>query len=114
MRSRAALVPLLAAACGRGDASPREQAAASRPTDTPPCEYAVKGSESSRDVCVALDTVRKLSGSLGAEAMEVVRRGDTLCVHTGPAGPAVDGEGRVSVVNGRVVALVLTDSTGCG
>lgn len=70
------------------------------------------GSDSAQAVCVA--THLRRAGEPPRRVFEVVRRGETICVHTGPGEPAgTDDEARVSVVRGRMVTIVQADSTGC-
>jgi hypothetical protein len=107
----------VAAACSRGDApktetAPRADAPrAQAPARAPDCTR--ETSDEARARCLAVDAAGLLAPELGARAMETVRRGETICVHTGPPPGVMDGEARVSVVAGRVVKVEQSDSTGC-
>ena len=114
----ASLGVTVAAACSRGDA-PKTEAAppadpprAQAPASAPDCTR--EASDEARARCLAVDAAGLLTPGLGARAMETVRRGETICVHTGPPPGVMDGEARVSVVAGRVVKVEQSDSTGCG
>lgn len=75
-----------------------------------PRECPASAGDSARAVCLA--------GAPPRQVFEVVRRGDTVCVTTGPgAGPngvvTTDDMARTSVVRGVVVGDVHSDSIGC-
>jgi hypothetical protein len=105
----AACVAVLAAACTRGDDARGDGA---RTRGRPDC--ARETNDDARAACLAVDTVRQLEPSNGAQVVDIGRRGDTTCVHTVPQRVAADGEARVLVLGGRVVKVERSDSIGCG
>ena len=69
-------------------------------------ECLASAGDSAQAVCLARVPPRTV--------FEVVRRGDTICVTTGPGDPAAtDDMARTSVVHGVVVGDVHSDSIGC-
>ena len=106
----ATLLVVLAAACARGDDARVDGSARLR--GRPDC--ARETNDDARAACLAVDTVRQLEPSNGAQVVETARRGDTICVHTVPQRVAADGETLVLVLAGRVVKVEQSDSTGCG
>jgi len=106
----ATFVAALATACTRDDAWRGDGSARAR--GRPDC--ARETNDDARAACLAVDTVRQMEPSNGAQVVDIGRRGDTVCVHTVPQRVAADGETRVSVVAGRVVKVERSDSIGCG
>jgi len=106
----AAVLVALAAACTRGDDAGGDASARTR--GRPDC--AQETNDDARAACLAVDTVRRLEPSNGAQVVETARRGDTICVHTVPQRVAADGETLVLVLAGRVVKVEQSDSVGCG
>lgn len=72
--------------------------------------------DSAQAVCLAENEMERLTSEY-AKAYAIERRGDTICVHTGPdreyAPSMVDGGGTVEVVRGWVTASLASDSTPC-
>jgi hypothetical protein len=113
-----ALAAALAAACARGDAPPADDsapAAAAQADASVPArpDCAREADDDARASCLAVDTARQLHPESGARAMELLHRGDTICVLAVPTQLATDGETRVSVLAGRVVKVEESDSIGC-
>lgn len=104
------LFAVLAAACTRDDAARGDGSARAR--GRPDCAQESNGD--ARAACLAVDTVRQLNPSDGAQVVDIAHRADTTCVHTVPQRVAADGETRVLVVGGRVVKVERADSLGCG
>ncbi|HET7462246.1 MAG TPA: hypothetical protein VFJ82_13400 [Longimicrobium sp.] len=118
----------LIAACGSGDrardgeaaqapeaTAPESTVVQPGPAPAPPTDCSSVAGDTARAVCLA--TQLDGPGAPLRHVFDVVRRGETICVHTGPD-PArgtvsTDGEARVSVVRGVVVANVESDSIGC-
>jgi hypothetical protein len=98
------------AACGGGDRAARADA----PPASRDCTRAQGDSASA--VCLALNAVERID-TFRAELSGIERRGDTICVYTGPDReryPAMlDGEGAVAILHGRVVATLTGDSVPC-
>lgn len=72
--------------------------------------------DSAQAVCLGLNEIERIT-SMYAEAHGIERRGDTICVHTGPDRQhhpmMLDGGGAVEVVRGKVIASLTGDSVPC-
>jgi hypothetical protein len=93
------------AACGAGRA---EEAA---PADSRDCRLA-RG-DSAQAVCIAVNEVERHL-RLKSRVVGYQRRGDTICVETGPDDPrTLDGGGAAEIVRGSLSSVVVGDSMGC-
>ena len=78
----------------------------------PAADCSAAGGDSARAVCLAARP--EFPDSARRRVFEVVRRGDTICVVTGPGDAmTLDGMARTSVVRGEVVEKIEADSIGC-
>jgi hypothetical protein len=77
----------------------------------PAADCSAAAGDSARAVCLA--TRPEFPDAAVRSVLEVVRRGDTICVHTGPGELRTDDEARVLVVRGVVVETTRSDSIGC-
>ena len=78
---------------------------------SPGTDCSAASGDSARAVCLA--TRPEFPDTAARRVFEVVRRGDTICVHTGPGELRTDDEARVLVVHGAVVETTRSDSIGC-
>lgn len=102
----ATLAAALLAACNSGGG---KEAA---PSDVRDCRLAQ--GDSAHAVCIAVNEVDRRDRSFKSKMSGYQRRGDTICIETGPAEPTMlDGGGAVEIVRGRVSSVVLGDSVGC-
>lgn len=102
-------------ACGSGGgdrAAETEKAPGSvNLVQAPAADCSAADGDSARAVCLAMRP--EFPDAAARRVFEVVRRGDTICVHTGPGELRTDDEARVLVVRGAVVETTRSDSTGC-
>jgi hypothetical protein len=97
----------LLAACGG-----KQEKAADVPLAGRDCQRAQ--GDSAQAVCIAVNEVERRDVGLKSKVFQYQRRGDTICVETGPADPTtLDGSGAVEIVRGRVSSVVQGDSVGC-
>ncbi|HEX9939233.1 MAG TPA: hypothetical protein VGB15_18970 [Longimicrobium sp.] len=109
------LVAAALSACGSGGddrAAETEKApGAVNLAQSPGTDCSAAAGDSARAVCLA--TRPEFPDTAARRVFEVVRRGDTICVHTGPGELRTDDEARVLVVRGAVVETTRSDSIGC-
>lgn len=116
-----ATTSVVLASCSRGDTG---RSAETERTDgrtnlveQPSADCSAAEGDSARAVCLA--TRLEFPDPAPRTVFEVARRGDTICVTTGPGQQPdgtvmVDGMARIKVLKGAVVERVESDSIGCG